>query len=70
MAGMSLGEDGAALANEAFDSPAMLNHVLEEELLHTEQAARGLSAGNGPGAADALEKEVDSMRKFPDPRNQ
>jgi RHS repeat-associated protein len=69
MAGMSLGENGAALANEAFESQPMLNHVLEEELLHTQQAARGLSAGAGPGAADALEGEVESMRQFPDPRN-
>jgi hypothetical protein len=68
-AGMSLGENGAALANEAFESQAMLNHVLEEELIHTQQAARGLSAGDGPGAADALEAEVDAIRKFPDPRN-
>lgn len=65
---MSLGENGAALADEAFGSQAFLNQVLEEELLHTEQAARGLSAGDGPGAADAMESEVDAVRKFPDPR--
>jgi hypothetical protein len=67
MAGMSLGENGAALANEAFESQAMLNHVLEEELIHTQQAARGLSPTAGPGAADALEAEVDAIRKFPAP---
>jgi hypothetical protein len=45
--GMSL-EDGAALGAEAFRSQAMLNHVLEEELLHQGQKATGLAQTFSP----------------------
>src|SRR5262249_13899877 len=36
--------DGAALGKEAFSSQVMLNHVLEEELLHQRQKTAGLGA--------------------------
>jgi hypothetical protein len=64
---MALGETGAALADQAFGSQAMLNHVMDDELLHTYQAMRGLTTGE-VGAADVLEAEVDAIRKSPDPR--
>jgi hypothetical protein len=35
---------GAALGSKAFSSQAMLNHVLEEELLHLGQKATGLAS--------------------------
>ncbi len=40
-AGMSL-DNGAALGQEAFSSQAMLNHTLEEELIHYQQSQAGL----------------------------
>ena len=60
-------EDGAAIGEKAFTSQAMLNHVLEEELLHLEQKASGKAKVFGPGTAKALENEVDEKRKFPFP---
>jgi hypothetical protein len=64
--GMSL-EDGAALGSEAFPSQAMVNHVLEEELLHLEQKARAPGREYKPGTARALEEEVHEQRRFPFP---
>jgi RHS repeat-associated protein len=66
-AAMSL-EDGAALGREAFSSQAMLNHTLEEELIHVNQAAQGLRTQYGPGTAQALEEAADAVRKFPAPQ--
>jgi hypothetical protein len=60
-------EDGAAIGEAAFASHAMLDHVLEEELLHLEQKASGKAKVFGPGTAKALENEVDEKRKFPFP---
>lgn len=64
--GMSLA-DGAALSVEAFSSQDMLNHVLEEELLHHGQKASGQAAEFAPGTSRILEEEVDAERKFPLP---
>ena len=61
--GMSL-VDGAALGTEAFRSQAVLNHVLEEELIHSQQKSAGLAEEFGPGTAAELEKEVNEQRKF------
>jgi len=61
--GMSL-PDGAALGTEAFRSQAILNHVLEEELLHLRQRAAGAMEPFEPGTARALGEEVDAIRKF------
>jgi hypothetical protein len=63
---MSL-DDGAALGQEAFSSQAMLNHVLEEELLHLGQKAREAGRAFGPDTARALEEEVHEARRFPLP---
>ncbi|HEX4589248.1 MAG TPA: hypothetical protein VH120_04925, partial [Gemmataceae bacterium] len=60
-------DDGAALGPEALSSQAMVNHVLEEELLHLEQKAREPDRAFGPGTAGALEDEVHDARKFPPP---
>jgi hypothetical protein len=64
--GMSL-EDGAVLGNEAFSSQAMLNHVLEEELLHQRQRASELARSFQCGTARKLEEAIDAARKFPLP---
>jgi hypothetical protein len=64
--GMTL-EDGAALGEAAFFSQAMLNHVLEEELLHQQQRARGDAAEFGPGTMRELEEQLHGARKFPLP---
>lgn len=65
---MSL-DDGAAIGPEAFSSQAMVNHVLEEELLHLEQKGRNPGLSFGPGTARALEEEVREARRFPLPRD-
>jgi hypothetical protein len=64
--GMTL-EDGAVLGKEAFSSLAMLNHVLEEELLHQGQKGSGLAETFQPGTARKLEEAIDAERKFPLP---
>ena len=61
--GMSL-EDGAVLGQEAFSSQAMLNHVMEEEVLHQRQKASGLAQTFQPGTARELEEAIDAERKF------
>ena len=61
--GMSLA-DGAALGSEAFSSQDMLNHVLEEELLHHSQKVSGQAKEFAPGTSRVLEEEVDVERKF------
>ncbi|HYV38931.1 MAG TPA: hypothetical protein VE988_24820 [Gemmataceae bacterium] len=60
--------DGAALATPAFASQAILNHVLEEELIHLFQKQQGLAGEFGPTTAQSLENEVDENRKFPLPK--
>jgi hypothetical protein len=64
--GMCL-EDGAVLGKEAFSSQVMLNHVLEEELLHQGQKASGLAHTFQPETARALEEAIHAERKFPFP---
>jgi hypothetical protein len=64
--GMSL-EDGAVLGEEAFSSQGMLNHVLEEELLHLQQKAQGKGRVFGPETARALEEAIHAERQFPPP---
>jgi hypothetical protein len=64
--GMSL-DDGAALSGEAFTSQAMLNHVLEEELLHLQQKAGGADFAFGPETARTLEELINEQRRFPCP---
>jgi hypothetical protein len=59
--------DGAALGKEAFSSQGMLNHVLEEELLHQAQKASGLAQTFQPGTARELEEAISAERKFPLP---
>jgi len=66
--GMSL-PDGAALGKEAFRSQAVLNHVLEEEIIHLQQKAAGLAKEFGPKTAAELEKEVNEQRKFRLPKD-
>jgi hypothetical protein len=61
--GMCL-SDGVALGTEAFRTQAVLNHVLEEELLHLQQKAAGSMEEFGPTTAAELEKEVNEQRKF------
>jgi hypothetical protein len=51
-AAVSCGEEAR---KEAFSSQVMLNHVMEEELLHLQQRAAGLGSEFGPGTAQALE---------------
>lgn len=62
-------EDGAVLGEEAFSSQAMLNHVLEEELLHLQQKAKGLGRLFQPGTARALEEALHENRRFPTPEH-
>jgi hypothetical protein len=56
--------DGAVLGPEAFRSQAVLNHVLEEEIIHLQQKAAGLAEEFGPKTGAELEKEVNEQRKF------
>jgi hypothetical protein len=65
---MSLSDSptGAALGDGAFTSQEMLNHTLEEELLHLGQDLPNQSFG--PGDAAAKEAEVEAARKFPAPQ--
>jgi len=63
---MSL-DGGAALGKEAFDSQDWLIHVLEEELLHLLQKARGLAQEFARGTVLELELDVNDTRKFPPP---
>jgi hypothetical protein len=60
-------DDGAAFGAESFASQAMVNHVLEEELLHLGQKAKHSELAFGPGTARALEDEVHDARRFPAP---
>jgi RHS repeat-associated protein len=64
---MSL-EGGATLGKEAFASQELLNHVLEEELIHLQQKAAGLAQKFGPGTAAGLEGAANAARKFPAPK--
>src|SRR2546426_11967457 len=57
-------EDGAVLGEPAFSSQAMLNHVLEEEVLHLRQKVVGKAREFGPGTAKALEDEIHEARRF------
>ncbi len=59
--------DGALLGPEAFTSQAMLNHVLEEELLHLIQTPEARIQEFGPDTAQALEDAVHAARKFHQP---
>jgi hypothetical protein len=61
--------DGAVLGVEAFSSQAMLNHVLEEELLHLQQKHAGLFEAFEQGTSRALEEAADANRKFPLPES-
>lgn len=64
--GMTL-EDGAAIGPAAFTSQDMLNHVLEEELLHLQQRPRGEAIEFAPGTARALEENIHEHRRVPCP---
>jgi hypothetical protein len=66
--GMTL-DDGAVLGDAAFSSQAMLNHVLEEELLHLKQKASGLTQSFQPGSARNLEEAIHETRRFPPPKS-
>lgn len=57
---------GAALGDGAFSSQGMLDHTLEEELLHLNQDLPNQTFG--PGTAAANEAEVNAARKFPEPQ--
>ena len=59
--------DGAVLGSEAFASQTVLNHVLEEELIHLRQKQLGQADVFGVGTARVLEEAVDESRKFPNP---
>jgi len=61
--------DGAALGQEAFVSQAMLNHALEEELLHLVQKAGSAEQVFVRGTARTLEEEVHEQRRFPLPQD-
>ena len=61
--------DGAVLGTEAFRSQAVLNHVLEEEIIHLQQRAAGLAEEFGPKTAAELEKEVNEQRTFRLPKD-
>jgi hypothetical protein len=63
--GMSLSPNGAALSNEAFSSQAMLNHVMEEELIHLGQNLPGQTFG--PGTMSQIEGAANAARQFPLP---
>jgi hypothetical protein len=54
------------LGDGAFSSQGMLDHTLEEELLHLGQDLP--SQTFGPGSAAANEAAVDAARKFPEPK--
>jgi hypothetical protein len=56
---------GAALGDGAFSSQQMLDHTLEEELLHLNQNLP--SQTFGPGTAAEMEAGVDAARKIPEP---
>jgi hypothetical protein len=58
---------GAALGGEAFSSQAMLNYVLEEELLHLIQMADEEGRAFGPGTAQGLEEAVHAVRRVQGP---
>lgn len=60
-------DEGAAVGAEALVSQEMLDHVLEEELLHLKQKLSGRAARFAPGTAQALEEEIDDQRRFPAP---
>ncbi|MBZ5682467.1 MAG: hypothetical protein LAO24_20435 [Acidobacteriia bacterium] len=76
-AGMCLAQEptGAALRNSAFSSQAMLDHTLEEELLHILQypASKTIGVATDPALGittiEAQEAAADVARKFPDPTN-
>ncbi len=55
---------GAALGLEAFSSQGMLNHVLEEELLHLVQMADDKNQVFGPRTAQKFEEAVHEARRF------
>jgi RHS repeat-associated protein len=65
--GMSLSTapTGAALGDGAFSSQQMLDHTMEEELLHLNQDLP--SQTFGPGTAAEMEAGVDAARKIPQP---
>ena len=46
----------------------MLDHVLEEELLHLRQKALGVASVFGQGTGRALEEALNAIRKFPLPK--
>jgi RHS repeat-associated protein len=56
---------GAALGDAAFSSQEMLDHTLEEELLHLGQDLSNQPLGRGDAAAN--EAAVDAVRKIPEP---
>jgi RHS repeat-associated protein len=58
---------GAALGDGAFTSQGMLDHTMEEELLHLNQNLPNQTFG--PGTAAANEAEVNAARKFPEPKH-
>ena len=58
--------DGAAIGKEAFVSQQMLNHVIEEEIIHNLQ--KKTVTEFGVGTAKKLEEAVDVIRKFPAPK--
>jgi hypothetical protein len=53
------------LGDGAFSSQQMLDHTLEEELLHLNQNLP--SQTFGPGTATEMEAGVDAARKIPEP---
>ena len=67
-AAMSLAVEptGAALGDGAFSSQQMLDHTLEEELLHLNQDLAHTEVG--PATADLKEAEVDAARKISPPQ--
>ena len=60
--------NGILVGPVAFDSHALLTHVLEEELLHLQQYARNRATVFTPWTASELEGEIDVRRKFPEPK--
>jgi hypothetical protein len=62
---LSTSPTGAALGDGAFSSQGMLDHTLEEELLHLGQDLSNQTFG--PGDAAAKEAAVDAVRKIPAP---
>jgi hypothetical protein len=61
-------DGGATLGAEAFSSQEMVNHALEEELLHHSQKAQEPAREFRRGIARALEEEVHEQRRFPLPK--